>query len=687
MATSLLDWTDAPPFDSLRIDEIEPAVRALIADAEALLAMIEGGQIDDPLAVHRALDDMSERMARVWGPVGHLLSVRNSDELRSTYAALEGDMVRIGLAFEQSEGVHRAMQGLLAHEACSASPALRRVVDRRLRDAELAGITLQGAERERFNAIAERLSQLGTTFSNHVLDATRAFGLDLHDAAQVAGLPESALTLLAENFRRAHPETQPTPTDGPWRATLDGPSFLAVLEYAANRSLRETVYRAYVRRAADGELDNHPVIDEILALRHEMARLLGRPHWADVSLASKMADLDGVRSLLERLREVALPVGRAELDELRAWAREHEGLDAIEPWDVALLRRRVRESRFGFTQEELRPYFPLHRVLEGLFALIETLFGARIEAADGEAPVWHPDVRYFRVFDVASGEALASFYLDPYARPADKRGGAWMNTCVGRWQRDGVLQLPIAYLVCNGTPPVGERPSLLTFDEVTTLFHEFGHGLQHMLTHVGERDAAGINGVEWDAVELPSQFMENWCYHRETLLGLTGHWQTGEPLPEDLYEKLVQARTFHAASLLLRQLLFGRTDIELHSRDLRGEGTSATAIMQAVAAETSPMPLLPDDAYLCGFGHIFSGGYAAGYYSYKWAEVLSADAFSAFEEAPLSDPDAVRSTGRRFRETVLGRGGSEHPMDVFEAFRGRGPDPDSLLRHHGLLPA
>ena len=399
-------------------------------------------------------------------------------------------------------------------------------------------------------------------------------------------------------------------------------------------------------------------------------------------------DAEAVHRLLEQLRVASIDAARNDLAELNEFAKSRGFSDpeGLRHWDIAFWSQRLREERFDYSEEELRPYFPLPVVLEGLFDLTQRLFGVRIEPADGEAETWHPDVRFFRVLD-DSGEAVAAFFLDPFSRPEEKRGGAWMDECLGRSRLlappGSGVRLPVAYLICNGTPPVGERPSLMTFSEVQTLFHEFGHGLQHMLTRIDYGLAAGISNIEWDAVELPSQFMENWCYHRDTLMSLTSHVESGTSLPEALYRKLLAARTYRAGSDMMRQLYFGLTDLELHSASLP-QGQTAFDVQREVAKRTTVMQPLPEDRFLCSFAHIFAGGYAAGYYSYKWAEVLSADAFGAFEEAGLDDPSALAETGRRYRETVLALGGSEHPMDVFVSFRGREPTPDALLRHAGL---
>ena len=423
---------------------------------------------------------------------------------------------------------------------------------------------------------------------------------------------------------------------------------------------------------------------QILALRQQKAALLGYGNWAEVSLASKMApSVQAVETLLEDLRAPSHSAAQQELKDLEALAGA-----PLRPWDVSYWSEQLRRQRFDLDSEALRPWFPLPQVLDGLFNLCGRLFDIRINAADGEAPIWHEDVRFFRISDASSGEPLAAFYLDPFSRPGSKRGGAWMDDCLGRHTSpDGSKVLPVAYLICNQTPPVGETPSLMSFGEVETLFHEFGHGLQHMLTTVEEPEAAGINGVEWDAVELPSQFMENWCYDRPTLDGMARHWQTGEPLPEAERQKLLQAKTFMAGAATLRQVHLALTDLRLHEQWRSEDGQSPEQLRRQVAESTTVLPLLEEDALLSSFGHIFSGGYSAGYYSYKWAEVLSADAFSAFEDAGLDDEQAVQATGRRFRDTVLSRGGSEAPADVFSAFRGRPPSAQALLRHSGLVAA
>ncbi|MGB3237533.1 MAG: M3 family metallopeptidase, partial [Geitlerinemataceae cyanobacterium] len=468
--------------------------------------------------------------------------------------------------------------------------------------------------------------------------------------------------------------------------TLDFPSYGPFMQHSTRSDLREKLYKAFLSRASSGELDNAPAIDRILELRREQAQLLGFDSYAELSLASKMASgVASVEALMEELRQVSYDAAKTELAELQAFATSGGYTQELKHWDVSYWAERQREAKFDFTEEELRPYFPLPQVLDGLFGLAKRLFGVTVTPADGEAPVWQEEVRYFQVAD-ETGSPIAYFYLDPYSRPAEKRGGAWMDECVSRVKLTdvGTVRLPVAYLVCNQTPPVDGKPSLMTFREVETLFHEFGHGLQHMLTRVDYLGASGIRNVEWDAVELPSQFMENWCYDRSTLFSMAKHYETGETLPDSYYQKLLGSRTYMSGSGILRQLHFSWVDLELHAHYQPGGTETVRDVRDRLAKTTTILQPIPEDNFLCSFGHIFAGGYAAGYYSYKWAEVLSADAFAAFEEAGLDNEAAISQTGKRFRETVLAKGGSQHPMEVFKAFRGREPSTEALLRHSGL---
>jgi oligopeptidase A len=697
---ALLAGEGLPRFEAIGPDQIDRHIPELLEDLDRELTALEAG-LKDSLAAERPLGweevmdplhRLGERLRWSWGVVSHLQGVCNSPELREAHARQQGAVVAFGNRAGQSEPIYRALRAL--ERQGGLDPTQERILAAELRDMDLRGVGLSGEMREAFNAATQELAELSTRFGNQLLDATNGWTLRLTSREEVSGLPESLLELLAAAAREAG-DAEATANDGPWLLGLDMPRYAPFLRYSKRRDLREITYKAHVSRASgdeaiEGAPDNRPVIERILSLRQEQARRLGHANWAEVSLAAKMADsLEEVERLLEDLRAAAYPAAERELEELRACASRHGAPEAddLQPWDVSHWAEVLRRERFDLDAEALRPWFPLPRVLEGLFSLCDRLFGIRIRPADGEAPVWHRDVRFFRVDDANSGEALAAFYLDPYSRPGSKRGGAWMDECLVRSvAADGTPVLPVAYLVCNQSPPVGETPSLMTFQEVETLFHEFGHGLHHMLTTVERPQAAGINNVEWDAVELPSQFMENWCYDRATLLGMARHWRTDEPLHETEFEKLRAARTFMGGSATLRQVHFALTDLRLHATWSPDSGLSPEELRRRIAASTAVLAPIPEDALLCSFGHIFAGGYAAGYYSYKWAEVLSADAFSAFEEEGLENEERIRATGRRFRETVLSLGGSRHPGEVFEAFRGRGPRPEALIRHTGLAP-
>ncbi len=679
-----------PPFDRIDASQVKPALERILAELAAGQRTIEAAVEPTWACAVDAVNDLVEPLERAWGAVTHLVAVKNSPALREAHQAVQPAVVEASLKLAQSEPLFRALITLRGGPAFAAlAPERKRILEKKIVQARLAGIDLPAQQRARFTAIQQELSELATTFSNHVLDSTKAYGLELTSADDVVGLPPTALAMAAAAAQAAG-HGGATAERGPWRITLDMPSFDAFMRHAQRRDLRERVYRAYLARASERDsisttsasLDNGPLIARILTLRQELAALLGFASYAELSLATKMApSVAEVQRLLEELRAESFPVAERELADLSALA----GF-AVQHWDVGFWAERLREQRYAFSEEELRPYFPLPRVLDGLFALVKRLFGVHVVDATTTVARWHDDVRYFVVKDEHHAD-VAAFFLDPYARPAEKRGGAWMDDCVTRRRSAAGVRLPVAYLCCNQTPPVGDTPSLMTFREVETLFHEFGHGLQHMLTRVDDVDASGIRGVEWDAVELPSQFMENWCTHKPTLLGMSHHVQTGATLPHELFDKVKAAKTFRAASMMLRQISFARLDLELHARfDATGKET-AFDVQRRLAPLTSVLPVLPEDRFLCSFSHIFAGGYAAGYYSYKWAEVLSADAFGAFEEAGLDEDAKLHQLGRRFRDTVLALGGGMHPSEVFRAFRGRDPKTDALLRHAGLGPS
>jgi oligopeptidase A len=684
----LLEQDTLPDFSKIEPAHVLPAVREAIRLGRQDLGIIE--KISDPTWQNfvMPLRALSRRIDRVWGVVGHLMGVKNSDALRAAHEEAEPEIVQFRLELGQSRAIYQLWQKLQQKAGTElTTPARRRIAQSALRDAKLSGVGLEGEKRERFNDIQRRLATLSTQFSNAVLDSTKAFRLLLKSKEEVRGLPGSWRELAAQ-AARASGEKAATAESGPWLLTLDFPSYYPFLQHAQNRVLREQVYRASVTRASgngfSSQWNNWPLIDEILQLRREEAEILGYANFAEVSLAGKMApDTAKVRAMISDLYEVAKGAAKKEIDSLDSYAKD-KGLNGdLSLWDIPFYAERRREELYNYTDEELKPYFPLPRVLSGLFALSEQLFGIRVRPADKTPPLWHNDVQFFEVY---SGEdKIAAFYLDPYARSGEKRGGAWMDVCRQREETAGSTVLPVAYLVCNGTPPVGSTPSLMTFSEVETLFHEFGHGLQHMLTTIPEYEASGISNVEWDAVELPSQFMENWVYERSVMDLISGHYQTGEVLPNTLFEKIRAAKNYMAASQMLRQLYFSLLDLELHEKY---DGTeSVRTIQRRIAADYTVIPPLEEDAFLCSFSHIFAGGYAAGYYSYKWAEVLSADAFAAFEEAGLQDAAAMEKLGRRYRNTVLALGGSRHPLEVYREFRGRDATIEALLRHNGLIAA
>ena len=681
----LLIGKGLPPFDTIEPSHVVPAMTELLKQLETDLTNLEKDVTSTWEGLVEPLTAMEEKLGWSWGIVGHLMGVKNSPELREAYEKMQPEVVKFYNKVSQSKPLYKAFKEL-RHSADwdTFEPAQQRIIESSLRDFELSGVGLEGETKERFNQIQLELAELSTKFSNNVLDATKAFKLKLTDKKDVEGLPESALGLMAQTAK-AEGEEDATPENGPWIVTLDYPSYIPFMKYATSSELREKLYKAFISRASSGELDNKANIDRILELRREKANILGFDTFAELSLARKMApSVEAVEKLSEELRVAAYDAAIEEFEELKAFA----GKDDLKHWDTTYWAEKQKEAKFEFNEEELRPYFPLPQVLDGLFGLAKRLFGVTITPADGQAPVWHEDVRYFQINN-EQGDAIAHFYLDPYSRPAEKRGGAWMNDCIGRAKMtvDGktTTRLPVAYLICNQTPPVGDKPSLMTFMEVNTLFHEFGHGLQHMLTNVDYVGAAGINNVEWDAVELPSQFMENWCYDRPTLFGMAKHYETGETLPEEYYQKLLAAKNYMSGSAMLRQLNFGLVDIELHHRYQSGGEETPNDVRDRIGENTTVLKPLPEDNFLCSFGHIFAGGYAAGYYSYKWAEVLSADAFAAFEEVGWENESAIATVGKKYRNTILSLGGSLHPMEVFKQFRGREPQTEPLLRHSGLL--
>ncbi|KAL1812344.1 hypothetical protein DCAR_0624561 [Daucus carota subsp. sativus] len=679
-----------PPFDSMQAHHVRPGVAALLNKLENELAELESSVEPSWPKLVEPLEKLVDRLEVVWGAVNHLKAVKDNPQLRTAIEEIQPEKVKFELKLGQSLPIYNAFKAIKESSSWDTlSEARKRIVESQIKVAVLNGISLEDEKRDQFNKIEQELVKLSEKFEEHVLDATKKFEKLITEKKEIEGLPATALGLGAQTaVSKGHKNA--TAENGPWVITLDDPSYMSVMQHAKNRDLRKEVYLARLTLASSGELDNMGIIDQILKLRLEKAKLLGYNNYAEVSMATKMATVAKAEELLEKLRAASWDAAVKDMEELKQFSKDQGALEAddLTHWDTTFWSERLRESKYEINEEQLRPYFSFPKVMDGLFNLAKTLFGVAIEAADGLAPVWNNDVKFYCVKD-SSGSPIAYFYFDPYSRPSEKRGGAWMDEVVARsrvMSRDGApARLPVAHMVCNQMPPVGDKPSLMTFEEVETVFHEFGHALQHLLTKEDEGLVAGVRGIEWDAVELPSQFMENWCYHRDTLMSIAKHYETGESLPEDIYSKLLAARTFRAGSYSLRQIRSASLDLELHTKYVPGGSESIYDVDQRISQKTQVIPPLPEDRFLCGFSHIFAGPYAAGYYSYKWAEVLSADAFSAFEDAGLDDIKAVKETGKKFRETILALGGGKAPLDVFVEFRGREPSPESLLRHNGLL--
>ncbi|MCI1075158.1 M3 family metallopeptidase [Stenotrophomonas maltophilia] len=673
VANPLLDFSGLPRFEAIRPEHVAPALDVLLAAAEAAVSAAEQVQPVTWQTFVAPLDDATERLWRAWGLVGHLQGVVNTPELREAYNSNLPRVTRFASALGQNLALYRQYQTLAdSPEAAGFDESQRKVLDNTLRDFRLGGAELAPEAQQRFAAIKEELSALSAKFSQNVLDATDAWSLIIEDEARLRGLPEDVKAA-------AHAAAQKDGKAG-WKLTLQMPCYLPVQTWGEDRDLREILYRASAQRASefgDDALDNSGNIDRILALRAELAALLGFGSYGDYSVATKMAqDPAEVLGFLRDLASRAKPFAAKDRAELEQFAREQLGIEQLQAWDLAFAADRLKQARYSYSEQEVKQYFTEPKVLGGLFSVIEQLYGLRVQ--EDSAPVWHEDVRFFRLVD-AQGALVGQFYLDLYAREG-KRGGAWMDDCRNRRVRaDGSVQTPLVYLVCNFGRGANGKPATFSHNEVTTLFHEMGHGLHQLLTRIGELGVAGVNGVEWDAVELPSQFMENFCWEWEHLQAMTAHVDSGEPLPRALYGRMLAARNFHSGMATVRQLEFGLFDMLLHSQ-FEPAQDSVLALLDRVRAEVAVNHPPAWNRFPHQFSHIFAGGYAAGYYSYKWAEVLSADAYAAFEEAP----QALAETGARFRDEILSRGGSRPAAENFKAFRGRAPQIDALLRHSGM---
>jgi oligopeptidase A len=670
MDNPLLQIDELPAFARIEACHAKPALESVLAENRAHLAELTAQPAPTFASLVVPVEELSYRLGRVWSPIGHLNAVANSAAMREAYNECVPLLTAYSSELGQNDALHAGYKYVLQHEGVRLDPAQRKVVENALRDFRLAGVDLPPDRKARFRDVMQRLAQLGTKFSENVLDAGRAYLRMVTDPQELAGLPANAI-------ERAAADAQEANRSG-WAFKLDQPTYMTVMTSAESTQLRRDIYEAWVTRGSDmgpsaGRFDNGPIIAELLPLRHELANLLGFANYADYALATRMAKSTGqVLGFLDDLAQRCLPAAHKEFADLTAFAGRK--LDA---WDVAFFSERLQESRFNVSQEALRPYFPLPKVLSGLFVLTTRLYGITVRERPAVS-VWHSSVRYYDLLDTR-GRVVAGFYLDPYSR-SEKRSGAWMDECVAAKALASGTALPIAQLVCNFTAPVGDGPSLLTHDEVTTLFHEFGHGLHHMLTQVAYPSIAGINGVAWDAVELPSQFMENFVWRREVLPLISAHVTTGEPLPVDMLQRLVGTRTFNAALDTLRQIELATFDFELHANFDPAAGARVAETLAAVRKRVAVVPAASFNRMPSSFAHIFSGGYAAGYYSYKWAEVLAADAFEAFAEAGVFDGP----TAARFRDSILARGGSLDAMEAFVRFRGRQPEVGPLLRQTGI---
>ncbi len=671
-----------PAFSQIRPEQVEPAIAAILADYRAGIdALTAAGAPRDFATVMLTQERLEQRLARAWAPVSHLHSVADNDALRKVYGPAEEKLTEHAIELGQNRALYAAVQALADAPDFAGLPRPERaLVEHALRDFRLSGVALEEPARSRYREIGVELSRLSTEFSNAVLDASEAWHEHIIDERDLAGIPESGRAVL-----RQYAEDQEL--DG-YLVTLKQPSVQAVLSYADSRGLRERVYWAYQTRASDqgpnaGKFDNTARIERIMALRHEAAQLLGFANAAEESLATKMAGSPTeVMEFLHDLAARAKPVAQQELASLREFARTELKLDNLESWDIGYVSEKLRQQQFTLDEEQLKPYFPLPAVIDGLFGLTGKLYGITLVARD-DVDVWHPDVRYYDVCD-AEGRVFAGSYLDLYARNG-KRGGAWMDVCRARFDDGAQSQLPVAFLTCNFAPPTEGKPALLTHDDVLTLFHEFGHGLHHLLTEIALPSIGGIDGVEWDAVELPSQFMENFGWNREALDLFARHYETGEPLPDVLFQRMLAARYFQAGLFLVRQLEFALFDFLLHLEYEPGEGARTLAVLGEVRKQVAVLYPPAWQRFPHGFSHVFAGGYAAGYYSYLWAELLSADAFSEFEKQAKESGSVVdRATGERFRREFLAVGASRPALESFIAFRGRKPQPEALLRSHGL---
>ena len=683
-----------PVWPAIRADRVEAGIRQLLHDTQRAFAALETGLTPTWAGLMDPLEHLQDRLGRIIGAVTHLTSVKYSDELQAAYDAVRPAYVQLVTRISQSRPIYQGMVALRdSPDAAQLSGAQRRILDESIRIMTRAGVHLEGPQQQRYQQIGEQLAELGNQFQTQLVKEEKQSRIRVDDPAEVAGVPAAVLALASRTAREDGVESA-SDSVGPWHFVVNGVNYLAVIQHATHRGLRERFYRAFRARGMTDGFDNRPVLQDILRLRQEQAALVGFASYAERSIDAKMAPSPAaVWALLDRLEAAARPAAEREYAALKDFMAAAGAVEAADPqpWDIAFWSERQREQRYSYDAEALRDYFQMPRVLDGLFTLIHKLYDVEIRRVTaGAVPVWDDSVEFFEV--LREGEVIAGFYVDPYSRPGEKRGGAWMNTVVDRTRLlagDGQdSSLPVALFVMNGRPPGEGAPALMSLDEVRTLFHEFGHATQHMFTLVAEGGASGMNLVEWDAVELASQFNEYWMEHKPFLRDLTSHYQTGAQLDDETIDRIIASKNFMVGNATLRQLCFAKTDMALHEQWGLADShpdRSPFDIEREIAAATLVLPQLPDESQLPAFGHLFAGGYAAGYYSYKWAEVLAADAFAAFKEAGLDDEAAVRDVARRFRDTVLGLGGSLPAVEVYRLFRGRDASPDALLLEQGLL--
>ena len=675
MTNPLLESTQLPQFSKIKAAHIVPAMDELLTQARVVVAQCLQQESFTWENLIEPIDDIEDKLNKAWSPVGHLNGVLNSDELRDAYNACLPKLSEYSTEMGQNKALFEAYHAIAnSAEFASLDNAQQKTIENTLKDFKLSGIDLDDAKQQRYKEISQQLSELCSRYSDNVLDATNAWTKLITDEQELAGLPESAMIQAKQSAEQDN-------KDG-WLISLQFPSYIAVMTYANSALLRQEHYQAFATRASElGEnldWDNSAIMESVLSLRDEKAKLLGFSNYAELSLATKMANQPAdVISFLDDLAEKSLPQAREDLRELEQFVKKEYDVDELNAWDIGYYSEKMRQHRYQLSQEEVKAYFPADKVVAGLFSVVNKLYGLQISEIN-KFDSYHDDVRFFEIKD-KDNAVRGQFYLDLYAR-AKKRGGAWMDDCVGRKKSGDKIQIPVAYLICNFTPPAGDVPALLTHDEVTTLFHEFGHGLQHMLTQIDYLGVSGINGVEWDAVELPSQIMENWCWEKEALALISSHYQTGEALPDVLYDKMLAAKNFQSGMMMVRQLEFSLFDFKIHQNFELEKGGRIYEILNDIRQQISVVIAPEFNRFAHAFSHIFAGGYAAGYYSYKWAEVLSSDAYSLFEEKGIFDA----KTGNAFLTEILEKGGSADAMELFKNFRGREPKIEALLRHNGI---